>query len=455
MGTRFTPEQFGNAERAGAPRKESSFGNKRAWRDYQERWFKALKPDETLADEGSERTRAWKAATRQYGQIEAARLKLSSESIEVTANVTMRNRLHVSNEWLRAKAPELTDVQLATPVATPTEQHVVRRLRARVSTKVGPQSREDAVVYSVPEAAETDGAAERRKDRHRKREEVVLHRLATGSSAQVCVCVCVCVPPPTTAHHHPPQVAWGQSGADSGGRRAFHPRPLGKTPVAWMADSLSDELKPCTWDFGAGCWRTPDGEEYSVEKNARRHAERLKRRATCEAIELTSLGWVARMARPWVEGHVFGEPLPADYPWWQVKCFAGNGCKHSDIYEYQGLEWAEGPFRACGPRRLDEESSLRPCRNPDYSRWYQRYSRRVLGPHFAPHRPVWRTNEYGHDESDEHEVEHGPQCPARFEQYIQSVEHLLAQVRVRVRVRVRVSLTLTLTLTGRNPTARL
>ena len=118
MGTRFTPEQFGNAERAGAPRKESSFGNKRAWRDYQERWFKALKPDETLADEGSERTRAWKAATRQYGQIEAARLKLSSESIEVTANVTVRNRLHVSNEWLRAKAPELTDVQLATPVAT-------------------------------------------------------------------------------------------------------------------------------------------------------------------------------------------------------------------------------------------------------------------------------------------------------------------------------------------------
>ena len=185
MGTRFTPEQFGNAERAGAPRKESSFGNKRAWRDYQERWFKALKPDETLADEGSERTRAWKAATRQYGQIEAARLKLSSESIEMTANVTVRKRLHVSNEWLRAKAPELTDVQLATPVATPTEQHVVRRLRARVSTKVGPQSREDAVVYSVPEAAKTDGAAERRKDRHRKREEVVLHRLATGSSAQV------------------------------------------------------------------------------------------------------------------------------------------------------------------------------------------------------------------------------------------------------------------------------
>ena len=45
MGTRFTPEQFGNAERAGAPRKESSFGNKRAWRDYQERWFKALKSD--------------------------------------------------------------------------------------------------------------------------------------------------------------------------------------------------------------------------------------------------------------------------------------------------------------------------------------------------------------------------------------------------------------------------
>ena len=39
----------------------------------------------------------------------------------------------------------------------------------------------------------------------------------------------------------------------------------------------------------------------------------------------------------------------------------------------------------------------------------------------------------------------GPQCPARFEQYIQSVEHLLAQVRVRVRVRVRVGLTLTLT----------
>ena len=196
MGTRFTPEQFGNAERAGAPRKESSFGDKRAWRDYQERWFKALKPDETLAEEGAERTKAWKAATRQYGQIEAARLRryeqkeaarlrLSSESIEVTANVSVRNRLHVSNDWLRTKAPELTDVQLATPVATPTEQHVVRRLRARVSTEVGPQSREDAVVYSVPPAAETDGAAERRKDRHRKREEVVLHRLAAGSSAQV------------------------------------------------------------------------------------------------------------------------------------------------------------------------------------------------------------------------------------------------------------------------------
>jgi hypothetical protein len=254
MGTRFTPEQFGNAERAGAPRKESSFGDKRAWRDYQERWFKALKPDETLAEEGAERTKAWKAATRQYGQIEAARLRLSSESIEVTANVSVRNRLHVSNHWLRTKAPELTDVQLATPVATPTEQHVVRRLRARVSTEVGPQSCEDAVVYSVPPAAETDGAAERRKDRHRKREEVVLHRLAAGSSAQV---------------------AWGETSTDSAGRRAFHPRPFGIAPVAWKADSLSDELKPCTWDFGAGCWRTADGEEYSVEKNARRDAERL------------------------------------------------------------------------------------------------------------------------------------------------------------------------------------
>ena len=29
--------------------------------------------------------------------------------------------------------------------------------------------------------------------------------------------------------------------------------------------------------------------------------------------------------RPWVEGHVTGEPLPADYPWWQVQHFAGNG----------------------------------------------------------------------------------------------------------------------------------
>ena len=110
MGTRFTPEQFGNAERAGAPRKESSFGDKRAWRDYQERWFKALKPDETLAEEGAERTRAWKAATRQYGQIEAARLRqyeqkeaarlrLSSESIEVTANVSVaRVQRLASNE---------------------------------------------------------------------------------------------------------------------------------------------------------------------------------------------------------------------------------------------------------------------------------------------------------------------------------------------------------------------
>ena len=434
MGTRFTPEQFGNAERAGAPRKESSFGDKRAWRDYQERWFKALKPDETLAEEGAERTKAWKAATRQYGQIEAARLRLSSESIEVTANVSVRNRLHVSNHWLRTKAPELTDVQLATPVATPTEQHVVRRLRARVSTEVGPQSCEDAVVYSVPPAAETDGAAERRKDRHRKREEVVLHRLAAGSSAQV---------------------AWGETSTDSAGWRAFHPRPFGIAPVAWKADSLSDELKPCTWDFGAGCWRTADGEEYSVEKNARRDAERLKRRATCEAIELTSLGWVPRRTlRPWVEGHVTGEPLPADYPWWQIQDFAGDFRKEK--YEYQGREWAEGPCRT-GPPRSQKESADQPSRNPDYSSRYYRYSRRLLGPHFAPHRPVRQTNEHGYDEygygvwdesrmtnmatfgrtNDEygydeydHEVEPGPQYPAKFEQYVQSVEHLLAQAEI-------------------------
>ena len=37
-----------------------------------------------------------------------------------------------------------------------------------------------------------------------------------------------------------------------------------------------------------------------------------------------------------------------------------------------------------------------------------------------------RTNdEYGYDEYD-HETEPGPQYPARFEQYVQSVEHLLA-----------------------------
>ena len=41
-----------------------------------------------------------------------------------------------------------------------------------------------------------------------------------------------------------------------------------------------------------------------------------------------------------------------------------------------------------------------------------------------------RTNdEYGYDEYD-HETEPGPQYPARFEQYVQSVEHLLAQAEI-------------------------
>jgi hypothetical protein len=114
----------------------------------------------------------------------------------------------------------------------------------------------------------------------------------------------------------------------------------------------------------------------------------------CEAIELTSLGWVpSRTLRPWVEGHATGEPLPADYPWWQVQDFAGDFRKEK--YEYQGREWAEGPCRT-GPPRSQKESADQPSRNPNYSSRYYRYSRRLLGPHFAPHRPVRRTNEHGY-----------------------------------------------------------
>ena len=72
--TRFSAAQYAAAAAAGAPRPSAEFADDEAWHDYQESWIAVFRPDEELPQRGDKLRRLrWKAVTRQYKKIEAAR----------------------------------------------------------------------------------------------------------------------------------------------------------------------------------------------------------------------------------------------------------------------------------------------------------------------------------------------------------------------------------------------
>ena len=117
------------------------------------------------------RAKRWKAARRQRGKIEAQR--------EKEANNGSMKRLKVSDDWVAAHAPALRELCANTPAATPEGRHTTRQSSAGVA-RPGGGAREynEEVRYSLPHAnGEPESAAERRNDRHRRREQLALERL--------------------------------------------------------------------------------------------------------------------------------------------------------------------------------------------------------------------------------------------------------------------------------------
>ena len=71
---RFTAAQFAAAVAAGAPRASAEFFDDEEWHAYQDSWMAVFSPiDKLAAPEDKARRLQWKAATRQFKKIEAAR----------------------------------------------------------------------------------------------------------------------------------------------------------------------------------------------------------------------------------------------------------------------------------------------------------------------------------------------------------------------------------------------
>ena len=194
MPARFTPEQLAASAAAGELRTESTFAGDTAthargpWHAYQDSFFSAITLGQTLPPVGdSNRAKQWKAARRQRGKIEEQRAKdaerkivLAPQDGNVDVEQRLVKRLKVSDKWAASHAGGATELTASTPRGTPGGRHATRQLRATVATPGGDGTREYGaeVRYSLPPpAGESESAAKRREDRHRRREQLALERL--------------------------------------------------------------------------------------------------------------------------------------------------------------------------------------------------------------------------------------------------------------------------------------
>ena len=193
MPKRFTPEQFAASAAAGEPRSEQFFsGDSGAWHAYQESFYSTLLGEVLPPVGDGRRAGCWKKARRQRGKIEAQRDKRAADVVLVTDENDVTNeltnepqqlhkRLKVSEHWRSEHAASILELRTSTPRASPSGKHAVRELRAVVATPGGVHSRECCaeVRYDLPQAeGESEEAAKQRDDRNRRREQLVLERLA-------------------------------------------------------------------------------------------------------------------------------------------------------------------------------------------------------------------------------------------------------------------------------------
>ena len=208
--SRRTPEQMLRVVQAEAtrPAYNREYGTTipvAVWEAEQNKWV-ASWGGEPLPD-GVGRSEAWKKTLTKFGQyLKAARAGLGSSTIAAASMVAsagsssgavvapvvlpleLRKRLRVTGAWQERNVPNITELEVATPLPSPGNQHAVRTLRGRVvSEGVAPSGGEllvDQVRYTFPPLeGESEEASERRNKRHREREQSALLRLARGQSS--------------------------------------------------------------------------------------------------------------------------------------------------------------------------------------------------------------------------------------------------------------------------------
>lgn len=106
--------------------------------------------------------------------------------LEQTSEPSTCSSFLVQPEWIKQRVPAISELTMAAPLLSPGKRHAKRVLEAVSSTPLGSIHRTSAVVeYTLPPPeGESDSAAKRRVDRHRRREEGKLRSLDLSGATE-------------------------------------------------------------------------------------------------------------------------------------------------------------------------------------------------------------------------------------------------------------------------------
>ena len=111
--------------------------------------------------------RGWVPRNEPLGEVE---VPTPDEASGPRRSIRLRKKmLHVSDEWLEKEHPNIGEIEVGSPVDTPSGRHVKRHISAITSTSGGSKHVESEVVaYTIPPPDESASEHKRRSDRVRR-----------------------------------------------------------------------------------------------------------------------------------------------------------------------------------------------------------------------------------------------------------------------------------------------
>ena len=113
--------------------------------------------------------RGWKAERNKYDRLVKRQRDLEAAVEPRRSSRLASKMLHVSDEWLEKEHPNIGEIEVGSPVDTPSGRHVKRHISAITSTSGGSKHVESEVVaYTIPPPDESASEHKRRSDRVRR-----------------------------------------------------------------------------------------------------------------------------------------------------------------------------------------------------------------------------------------------------------------------------------------------